>query len=63
MQDLTATCYYPEDNATWTESVFSDCKGSITWVPYGNKVMIPTLTGKGFTLSFEDEIWSFVPPA
>lgn len=28
----TATCYYPADNATWTESVRQNYGGTLTWV-------------------------------
>ena len=31
---VTATAYYPADNATWTEAVRKDYGGSITWVSY-----------------------------
>ena len=33
-KDVTATAYYPANNATWTEDVMQDYGGSITWVPY-----------------------------
>lgn len=29
---VTATAYYPEDNATWTADVMQDYGGSLTWV-------------------------------
>ena len=32
---VTATAYYPGDNATWTDSVKQNYGGNITWVPYG----------------------------
>ena len=32
--DVTATVYYPANNATWTEDVMQDYGGTITWVPY-----------------------------
>ena len=31
---VTATAYYPEGNATWTEDVMQNYGGNITWVPY-----------------------------
>ena len=31
---VTATAYYPENNATWTEDVMLDYGGDITWKPY-----------------------------
>ena len=30
----TTTCYYPENNETWTEDILLDYNGDITWVPY-----------------------------
>jgi len=33
--NTTATCYYPADDTTWTESVRGQYGGSVTWVPYG----------------------------
>ena len=33
-QDTTVTCYYPADNATWTEEVRQNYGGNITWIPY-----------------------------
>ena len=33
--NLTATAYYPADNATWTDDVLQNYGGSITWVPAG----------------------------
>ena len=32
-QGITATVYYPAGNDTWTEDLFQDYGGSITWVP------------------------------
>ena len=32
---VTATAYYPGNNATWTDSVKQNYGGNITWVPYG----------------------------
>lgn len=31
---VTATCYYPADNPTWTSDVMLDYGGTLTWVPY-----------------------------
>ena len=33
---ITATAYYPGDNATWTSEVRRDYGGDITWKPYYN---------------------------
>jgi len=33
---VTATVYYPTDNATWTEEVRKDYGGNLTWEAYGN---------------------------
>lgn len=35
-EDVTATAYYPADNATWTEAVMQNYGGSITWVSLGS---------------------------
>ena len=32
--EVTATAYYPANDATWTEDVMQDYGGSITWVSY-----------------------------
>lgn len=32
--DVTATVYYPKDNATWTQSVRKNYEGNLTWVAY-----------------------------
>ncbi len=37
----TLTCYYPKDNITWTEEVFCDYGGDITWVEHSGE--IPTV--------------------
>lgn len=34
LNGITATAYYPVDNATWTESKLQNYGGTITWVPY-----------------------------
>lgn len=31
---VTAKCYYPDTNSTWTEDVFQDYGGELTWLPY-----------------------------
>lgn len=33
-EPITATAYYPRDNATWTEAVRRNYGGTITWVAY-----------------------------
>mgnify|MGYP003294396081 CR=1 FL=1 len=33
-EETTVTCYYPADNATWTEEVRQNYGGTITWIPY-----------------------------
>ena len=33
---VTATAYYPGNNATWTEDVRQDYGGTLTWVPYAS---------------------------
>ena len=30
---VTATCYYPKDNANWTSDLMQDYCGTITWIP------------------------------
>lgn len=32
--DVTAKCYYPDTNSTWTEDVFQDYGGDLTWLSY-----------------------------
>ena len=34
--DITAPCYYPAGNRTWTEAVMQNYGGKLTWVPYGS---------------------------
>ncbi|MBQ7130312.1 MAG: leucine-rich repeat protein [Oscillospiraceae bacterium] len=44
--DITATAYYPGDNATWTEEVLAgDYGGNITWKPIAEKVIPGDLNG------------------
>jgi hypothetical protein len=50
---ITATCYYPAGNATWTNSKKQNYGGTLTWVPMCADA---TPTAKSFSLSFEDEI-------
>ena len=33
-KDITATCYYPAGNKTWTEEVLQNYGGILTWVPF-----------------------------
>ena len=56
--DLVATAYYPQGNATWTEDKLQDYGGIITWVPYvpactghvyDAVVTEPTCTQRGYT--------------
>ena len=55
--DVTATAYYPANNATWTEEAMEKYGGTITWVPYDTShiheyttvVTAPTCTEQGFT--------------
>lgn len=54
---VTATCYYPKDNATWTADVLLDYDGTLTWVAScGNNhtevtdpAVAPTCTETGLT--------------
>ena len=54
---VTATCYYPKDNATWTGDVMQDYCGSIKWVascgsnhtPVKDKAVAATCTESGRT--------------
>ena len=57
-QNVTATAYYPEGNATWTEDKLQNYGGTITWVPYEINctehsyiavVTEPTCTEQGYT--------------
>ena len=41
---VTATVYYPADNATWTARVMTDYGGTITWVPYTPENIDPPAT-------------------
>jgi len=34
---VTATCYYPAGNTTWTDNVKQDYRGELTWVPCCNE--------------------------
>ena len=36
--NVTATAYYPPDNATWTDAVMQDYGGDITWIPLGSSI-------------------------
>ena len=55
---VTATAWYPADNATWTENVMQNYGGHITWVPcdpnhthdYSPVVTPPTCLDPGFTM-------------
>ena len=55
---VTATAYYPGDNATWTDDVMKAYGGNITWVPQGSTphtheytaaITAPTCTIQGYT--------------
>jgi hypothetical protein len=57
-ETVTATAYYPQDNATWTEDKFQDYKGTLTWVPmappceehkYTAVITEPTCEAGGYT--------------
>ena len=37
-ESVTATAYYPQDNATWTEDKLQNYSGTITWVGYDNSL-------------------------
>ena len=51
------TAYYPRNNESWTEDVFKNYDGTVTWVPYGvcehetelRDVKDPTCTEPGYT--------------
>ncbi len=65
-QDVTATAYYPEDNATWTEEVRQDYGGTITWVPYGEEELQQCgdslyweLIGEQLTITGTGDMWDF----
>ena len=51
---VTATVYYPQDNATWTEDVRQDYLGDITWVGYSNYVASGTC-GDNLTWKLDDD--------
>ena len=53
---ISLKCYYPANNPTWTDEVLLSCPGEVEWIPYGADMTAPTLAGKSFSLSFEDEI-------
>ena len=38
---VTATCYYPASNITWTEDVMQNYGGTITWAPYKVYAVLP----------------------
>lgn len=53
------TCYYPADNATWTEEVRQQYGGTVTWIPvsgcddvhtWKQSFFEPTCTEDGYTL-------------
>ena len=54
---VTATCYYPKNNATWTEDVIQDYCGTLTWVAscedhhteVVDAAVAPTCTESGLT--------------
>lgn len=49
---VTATCYYPVDNRTWTSDVMQDYGGDITWKSYGsveNRVTMDATDLLGYT--------------
>ena len=57
---VTADAYYPADNETWTEDVFQNYGGTLTWIPYDETLKITSqpsdYTGKaGDTASFTVE--------
>lgn len=33
-ENVTATCYYPENNLSWTDEKKADYGGTLSWVPY-----------------------------
>ena len=38
---VTATAYYPANDATWTSDVMRNYSGTITWIPYGAEEVQP----------------------
>lgn len=52
---VTATAYYPANNATWTSDVMKNYYGTITWIPYGaveNRLILDSETLSGY-----DSVW------
>ena len=49
-RDVTATVYYPGDNAAWTEEVRQNYGGTLTWIPVYQKQDL-SAAGAAFTLS------------
>jgi len=53
-QSVTATAYYPEGNATWTEDKLQDYSGTITWKAYDNTLASGTWGDNiSWTLGFD----------
>ena len=56
-RNAVMTAYYPRNNESWTEDVFKNYDGTVTWVPYGvcehetelRDVKDPTCTEPGYT--------------
>ncbi|MBR5093560.1 MAG: leucine-rich repeat protein [Oscillospiraceae bacterium] len=46
-RDVTATAYYPAGDASWTEDMFQDYGGHITWVSYAVYITVTLDPGNG----------------
>ena len=51
---VTATAYYPADDATWTEDVRQNYVGTITWVPYEEAPATSGICGDNLTWNYGD---------
>lgn len=53
--NTTATVGYPADDTTWTEDKLQNYGGTITWEPYGTKVIASGTCGENLTWSLDEE--------
>ena len=51
---VTATVYYPSNEATWTEERRGDYSGTLTWVPYKPNIPTEGTCGEKLTWSFDE---------
>ena len=57
---VTATAYYPADDATWTEDVRRDYGGKLAWIPYTGEPLINVFSDVQYGKYYYDAVlWAY----